>query len=51
MGKISGQAAKFTRAKMIRAMEECVRAPREIRQGKIKEETAMELLIMEILSA
>ncbi|MBQ7583726.1 MAG: DNA polymerase III subunit delta [Lachnospiraceae bacterium] len=50
VNKYITQARKFTRAKMVRAIEECVRAPREIFQGKIQEEAAMELLIIGVAS-
>ncbi len=48
--KYSIQAGKFTRPRMIKALEECVRAPREIAQGKISKEAAVELLVVGVAS-
>ncbi len=45
------QSKKFTKAKMMRALEECARAPRDIAQGKIDKEIAMELLIVGVASS
>lgn len=49
--KSAAQAKKFSRTKMIKAIEECARAPREIMQGKIQEDAAVELLIIGLASA
>ena len=51
VNKYLTQSRRFTRQKMIKAIDECVRAPREIFQGKILEDAAMELLIIGIASA
>ena len=51
VNKYLTQSRRFTRQKMIKAIDECVRAPREIFQGKILENAAMELLIIGIASA
>ena len=48
--RYSKQAKKFPRAKMVRAIDECVRAPREIAQGKLDKNAAVELLIIGIAS-
>ncbi len=45
------QIKRFSRAGMQKALEECVRAPRDIARGKIDKEIAMELLIVGIASA
>lgn len=46
----SGRAKKFARPKMVKAIEECARAQREVAQGKIDKDAAMELLIISAAS-
>lgn len=51
VNKLARQAGKFGRSGMQRAIEDSVRAPREIAQGKIDKDIAMELLIISVASA
>lgn len=46
VNKYSTQTRKFSRQRMIRVLDECVRADREIKQGKIGDNVAVELLII-----
>ncbi|MBQ4482792.1 MAG: DNA polymerase III subunit delta [Lachnospiraceae bacterium] len=48
--KYANQGRKYSRAGMIKALDSCAAAERDVKQGKLGEEAAIELLIISIAS-